>query len=109
MTQEQRTEWTCAELSAAVCDALVEAGKLKTKPAFIRSDRQLKITKVFQAACLDGHKMATCNARGVEVAVRNVTQGEAWVDDMQMAFQKMLSSEAATEHQAPNTKRMAIR
>ena len=80
-----------------------------SRPSLPSSDPIAKITKVFQAACLDGHKMATCNARGVEVAVRNVTQGEAWVADVQMALQKMLSSEAATEHQAPNTKRMAIR
>merc|ERR1711865_6858 len=88
-------EWTCAELSTAVCDALVESGKLRTKPAFIRGDREVKITGVFESAGLDGAKMASCNARGVEVAVRNATEGEAWVDDVQGALRNMLSEEAA--------------
>merc|ERR1711865_176193 len=88
-------EWTCAELSTAVRDALVESGKLRTKPAFIRGDREVKITGVFESAGLDGAKMASCNARGVEVAVRNATEGEAWVDDVQGALRNMLSEEAA--------------
>merc|ERR1712086_974730 len=88
-------EWTCAELSHAVCDALVAAEKLRVKPAFIRADREVKITGVFESAGLDGAKMTTCNARGIEVLVRNATEGEAWVDDVQGALRGMLSEEAA--------------
>jgi hypothetical protein len=36
-------EWTFAELSSAVCDALVDNGKLKVD---YRDDREVKITKV---------------------------------------------------------------
>merc|ERR1711957_678242 len=65
------------------------------KPAFIRADREVKITGVFESAGLDGAKMTTCNARGVEVAVRNATEGEAWVDDVQGALRDMLSEDAS--------------
>merc|ERR1712086_842149 len=66
-------EWTCAELSHGVCDALVAAEKLRVKPAFIRADREVKITGVFESAGLDGAKMTTCNARGVEVPVKTAS------------------------------------
>merc|ERR1712086_1128229 len=94
-------EWTCAELSHAVCDALVAAEKLRVKPAFIRADREVKITGVFELAGLDGAKMTTCNARGVEVAVRNATEGEAWVDDVQGALRDMLSEDAQNSTEGP--------
>lgn len=94
-------EWTCAELSHAVCDALVAAEKLRVKPAFIRADREVKITGVFESAGLDGAKMTTCNARGVEVAVRNATEGEAWVDDVQGALRAMLSEDAQNSTEGP--------
>ena len=89
------TTWDFSALAGAVCDALVKDGKLKEKPAFIRTDRQAKIEKVFTSAGLDGAKMGECNARGIEVLVRNATEGEAWVDDVQGALRSMLSEEAA--------------
>ena len=73
----------------------VAAGKLKEKPAFIRGDREKKITEIFTSAGLDGAKMNSLNGREVEVAVRKATQGEAWVDDVQNALKGMLSEEAA--------------
>ena len=38
--------WDCGALANAVCDVLVSQGKIKEKPAFIRTDRQAKITEV---------------------------------------------------------------
>ena len=38
--------WDFAALSNAVCDVLVEHGKIRVKPAFIRGDRQAKIAEV---------------------------------------------------------------
>ena len=38
--------WDSAALSNAVCDELVKLGKIRTTPAFIRSDKQDKFTKV---------------------------------------------------------------
>jgi len=38
--------WDSAALSNAVCDELVSQGKIRATPAFIRGDRQTKITKV---------------------------------------------------------------
>tara|TARA_B110001452_G_scaffold154522_1_gene128555 strand:- start:18 stop:866 length:849 start_codon:yes stop_codon:yes gene_type:complete len=93
--------WDFGGLSKAVCDILVQGGKLKEKPAFIRTDREAKITKVFTSASLDGAKMASLNARGVEVMVRNATEGEAWVDDVQKALKGMLSEEAAASTEGP--------
>ena len=89
------TTWDFAALAGAVCDTLVKDGKLKEKPAFIRTDRQAKIEKVFTSAGLNGAKMEGQNARGIEVLVRNATEGEAWVDDVQGALRGMLSEEAA--------------
>ena len=37
--------WSSAQLSKAVCDALVADGKLKEKPAFIRNDREVVPTR----------------------------------------------------------------
>jgi hypothetical protein len=87
--------WSSEDLAKAVCDALVASGKLKEKPAFIRGDREKKIAEVFSKSNLDGAKMAGMNGREVEVAVRNATQGEAWVDDVQNALKGMLSEDAA--------------
>ena len=103
--------WDFDALSAAVCDVLVKDGKLKEKPAFIRTDRQAKITKVFTSAGLDGAKMGSLNARGVETSVRNATEGEAWVDDVQRALKGMLSAEAAasTEGAAESEEAKQIR
>ena len=44
--------WDFAGLSNAVCDTLVEQGKIRTKPAFIRVDRQEKIAKVRRSKTL---------------------------------------------------------
>ena len=40
------TTWDFAALSNAVCDTLVDQGKIRAKPAFIRGDRQTKIAEV---------------------------------------------------------------
>ena len=89
------------ELAAAVCDVLVANGKLKATPAFIRKDREAKIVKVFEQAKLDKAALEAMNGRSVEVAVRNATQGEAWVDDVQTVLKGMLSEEAAKDTAAP--------
>jgi uncharacterized membrane protein YgcG len=75
--------WSAAELVTAICDALVAAGKIRSTPAFIRTDREAAIAKVFEKAKLDGAKLLSfSNAREVQVAIRKVTQGESWVDDV---------------------------
>jgi hypothetical protein len=38
--------WDAAALSSAVCSELVKQGKIRTTPAFIRSDRQIRLAKV---------------------------------------------------------------
>ena len=78
--------WDAAALACAVCDSLIADGRLKARPAFIRTDREAKIKKVFARAGLDGSKLVEMTARGVEVALRKVTQGEAWVDDVQRVY-----------------------
>ena len=86
--------WDSAALAGKVCDALVASGKLREKPAFIRGDREKLLAKIFGTAKLDGAALAGMSGRQVEVAVRNATQGEAWVDDVQNALKGMLSEEA---------------
>ena len=83
------------ELASKVCDELVKQGKLKEKPAFIRTDREKKFTDIFTKAKLDEEKLAGLNGRGLEIAIRNATQGESWVDDVQAVLKGMLSEDAA--------------
>ena len=86
--------WTSAEVCAKLCDVLVETGKLRATPAFIRTDREAKLVKIFEAAKLDGAKLATFrNARELEVVIRNATQGEGWVDDVQRAMKTFLPAD----------------
>ena len=89
--------WDAAALASAVCDALVADGKLRATPAFIRTDREAKIAKIFEGSKLNGSKLSSMTGRAVEVAVRNATQGEAWVDDVQRALKGMLDPEAAVK------------
>jgi len=57
---------------------------------FYCGDHEKKYTQVFESAKLDGAKKSSLNGRGVEVAVRNATQGEAWVDDLQKIVNDMI-------------------
>ena len=103
--------WDSAALAGKVCDALVESGKLREKPAFIRGDREKLLAKIFGTAKLDGAALAGMSGRQVEVAVRNATQGEAWVDDVQNALKGMLSEEAknSTEGAGESAEMKALR
>jgi len=67
---------------------------------FYSGDREKKYTQVFGSAKLDGAKMNSLNGRGVEVAVRNATQGEAWVDDLQKILKGMMDIAAANDNAA---------
>ena len=60
-------------------------------------DREAKFAKVFESAKLDGAKMVSLNHRGVETAIRNATQGEAWVDDLQKVLKGLMDVAAAEE------------
>ena len=103
--------WDSAALAGKVCDALVASGKLREKPAFIRGDREKLLAKIFGTAKLDGAALAGMSGRQVEVAVRNATQGEAWVDDVQNALKGMLSEEAknSTEGAGESAEMKALR
>eukprot|EP00434_Breviolum_minutum_P004166 symbB.v1.2.003673.t1/scaffold175.1/size369221/29 len=91
-----QAEWTGKELASALCDGLVADGKLKEKPAFIRTDREAKIAELFASIGLDGAKMASFDNPGpLEVSIRKVTQGEAWVDDVVAGLISMLPESAA--------------
>ncbi len=41
--------------------------------------------------------MQSLNGRGVETAIRNATQGEAWVDDLQKVLKGMMDAAAAED------------
>lgn len=88
---------TTAELVSSICDALVTAGKIRTTPAFIRTDREAQILKVFDKAGLDGKKLLSMStAREVDTSIRNVTQGEPWVDDVIEATKAFLPEAVAS-------------
>eukprot|EP00931_Biecheleriopsis_adriatica_P068330 TRINITY_DN422_c0_g1_i1.p1 TRINITY_DN422_c0_g1~~TRINITY_DN422_c0_g1_i1.p1 ORF type:complete len:308 (+),score=80.96 TRINITY_DN422_c0_g1_i1:55-924(+) len=76
-------QWSSAELAHALCDALVKKGQLKEKPAFIRQDREAKISAIFEAIGLNGEKMETFDNPGpLEMLVRKGTSGETWVQQV---------------------------
>ena len=86
--------WSAADVVKALCDALVATGKLRATPAFIRTDREAKLVKIFEKAKLDGAKLASFgNARELEIVIRNATQGEGWVDDVQKAMKTFLPAD----------------
>mmetsp|Transcript_10472 Transcript_10472/g.23525 ORF Transcript_10472/g.23525 Transcript_10472/m.23525 type:complete len:264 (+) Transcript_10472:58-849(+) len=89
-------DWTPAQLAHAVCDCLVKNGKLKEKPAFIRTDREAKIAGYFDSGGLDGAKMDSFDNPGpLEMLVRKVTSGEPWVEHVVEALVEMLPESAA--------------
>lgn len=71
-----------------------------TLTAQIRDDREKKITKVLEAAKVNGKMMDGANGRAIEVAIRGATEGESWVDDLQQALKAMLTDEAANSTEA---------
>lgn len=89
--------WSSEELARALCDVLVEEGLLKSKPAFIRTDREALLARIFQECGLDGAKMFEMTNTGpLEKLVRNQTQGEAWVDGVVSGLISMLPREVQT-------------
>ena len=46
------------------------------------------------AAGIDGAKMGTLTKETLKITIRNATQGEGWVDDVQTAMITFLSAEA---------------
>eukprot|EP00747_Dinoflagellata_sp_TGD_P163428 gnl/TRDRNA2_/TRDRNA2_182084_c0_seq1.p1 gnl/TRDRNA2_/TRDRNA2_182084_c0~~gnl/TRDRNA2_/TRDRNA2_182084_c0_seq1.p1 ORF type:complete len:234 (+),score=61.75 gnl/TRDRNA2_/TRDRNA2_182084_c0_seq1:87-788(+) len=88
--------WTSEQLAHALCDALVQKGQLKDKPAFIRTDREAKIAAIFESVGLDGAKMDSFDNPGpLEMLIRKGTNGEAWVQQVQDALISMLPEDAA--------------
>jgi len=88
--------FTGTQLAHALCNNLVKAGKLKEKPAFIRTDREAKMAGYFESGGLDGAKMSSFDNPGaVEMLVRRITNSEPWVDDAVEALVAMLPESAA--------------
>lgn len=89
------SSWSSEELSKNLCDVLVAKGHLKEKPAFIRTDRQAKLTEIFEKIGLDGEKMASFDNTGpLEMLIRKGTNGEVWVNHVQDALIHMLPEDA---------------
>ena len=86
--------WSSEELVNKLCDLLVASGKIRSTPAFIRTDREAKLVKVFTSAGIDGAKMGTLTKETLKITIRNATQGEGWVDDVQTAMITFLPAEA---------------
>ena len=86
--------WSSEELVSKLCDMLVASGKIRSTPAFIRTDREAKLVKVFTSAGIDGAKMGTLTKETLKITIRNATQGEGGVDDVQTAMITFLPAEA---------------
>jgi len=65
-------------LAKEACDRLTGKGLLKTKPAFIRTDREAKLAEIFGKANLDGGTLQSIGGRiSLEMHLLSVTAGEA--------------------------------
>eukprot|EP00913_Durusdinium_trenchii_P035794 g33493.t1 len=90
-----KAEWTGKELASALCDGLVADGKLKESFSW-RSHSFAAFYNALSCIGLDGAKMATFDNPGpLEVCIRKVTEGEAWVDDVVAGLINMLPESAA--------------
>lgn len=93
--------WTSAELTHALCDNLVKKGTLKEKPAFIRTDREAKITGYFETAGLDGQKLGSFDNPGpLEMLLRKYTNGEPWVNQVLEGLVEMLPESVSKAQKA---------
>lgn len=80
-------------LARRICDKLVEKGLLKSKPAFIRTDREAKISEAFRSTGLDAETLSTIGERSaVEKLLLDATSGQgcAWVENVSITFMEML-------------------
>jgi len=71
-------------VAARVCTRLVEKGLLKTKPAFVRIDREANICKLLRKAGFEGGTLAAYgDGRGLRLRLQGALNGEAcaWLDD----------------------------
>jgi len=82
--------WTSQDLARELCNDFVAKGLLRANPAFIRTDREAKLVEIFTSVGLDGAKLLSIEDRtGLEVLVRQATQGEVWVKDIIQALAGM--------------------
>mmetsp|Transcript_19236 Transcript_19236/g.42542 ORF Transcript_19236/g.42542 Transcript_19236/m.42542 type:complete len:228 (+) Transcript_19236:32-715(+) len=89
--------WSPVDLARELCNQMVEAGTLKSKPAFIRSDREIKLVEVLEGCGLDGQKMMSFSNPGpLETLFRKHTNCEVWVEPTLLALLAMLPREVAT-------------
>jgi len=89
--------WSSDDVARYLCDDLVDKGHLKSKPAFIRTDREAKLAQIFREQRLDGEWMANLmNPGPLEKLIRQATQGEPWVEPVVAGLVAMLPSAAAT-------------
>lgn len=91
------SSWTSEDLAKNLCDDLVKGGVLKEKPAFIRSDREELLAKLFKDSGLDGAKMVSfTNVGPLEAIVRNGTQQQAWVESVVDGLKAMLPEDVVS-------------
>ena len=84
-----------SELASVTCDKLVDAGKLRTRPPYVRQDREDLLAGVFAECGLDGGKMCSLGRTqavwDLEPLIRGATRGETWVDDVLKELNSLLS------------------
>jgi len=71
-------------MAAWVCRRLVEKGQLKTKPAFVRTDREANICALLRKAGLEGAALtAYSDGRSLHLRLQGALKGEAcaWLDN----------------------------
>jgi len=72
------------DVAARVCTRLVEKGLLKTKPAFVRTDREASICTLLRKAGLEGAALtAYSDGRSLPLSLQSALNGEAcaWLDN----------------------------
>lgn len=81
---QNRVNLRLETVAARVCTRLVEKGMLKTKPAFVRIDREANICKLLRKAGLEGAALtAYSDGMGLHLRLQGALNGEAcpWLDN----------------------------
>ena len=87
----RNTSWSAAELAKVLCDRMVASGKLRTKPTFIRADRESALCRVFSDKALNCAILFNNNVKlsenDIAVRIRRVVNGQpAWLDNVVTEF-----------------------
>merc|ERR1712137_185333 len=83
--------WDYRDLAGKICDDLIHKGELKVSPAFIRRDREAKLTEVFKHSNLNGAEILSLPSyEALQIRIRLYAYGQVWVEQVLSSILRML-------------------